>query len=108
MNTSLSKRQINRQRWREHIDSWKQSGLTQKAYCEQHHLGLAAFQRWHRIFMTEEKPKISSTVTFVPVNVTKPNASMLSLQINDTLRLEIPAGFDPATLRQVVQALQIS
>jgi hypothetical protein len=108
MNTSLSKREINRQRWLEHIDAWKQSELTQKAYCEQHHLGLAAFQRWHRIFMTVGIPKTSSPVTFVPVNVTEPSASRLSLLINDKLRLEIPAGFDPVTLRQVVQTLQAS
>lgn len=108
MNTNLSKREINRQRWLEHIDAWKQSGQTQKVYCEQHCLGQASFQRWYRICMLEEKSKASTPVTFVPVNVTEPSATSLSLLINDKLRLEISAGFDPTTLRQVVQALQAS
>ena len=108
MDTNLSKRQINRQRWFEHINTWKQSELTQNAYCEQHQLGLASFQRWHRIFITEEKPKASSPISFVPVNVTEPSASRLTLLINDKLRLEVPVNFDPVTLRQVVQALQTS
>jgi hypothetical protein len=24
--------------WQNHITSWQQSGLSQKAYCQQHHL----------------------------------------------------------------------
>ena len=45
MISSLSKREINRQRWLERIRAWEQSGLTQKAFCEQRHLGLASLQR---------------------------------------------------------------
>jgi hypothetical protein len=108
MKSSLSKRAINRQRWLERITDWKQSGLSQKDYCEHHHLGLAAFQRWRRIFMTEEKSDKSPPVTFLPVSVMDPSASSLTLQINDNLRLEISAGFDPTTLKQVIQLLQAS
>ena len=46
MSSSLSKREINRQRWFDHIETWKQSGVTRKAFCEQQRLGLASFQRW--------------------------------------------------------------
>ncbi|MCU7817147.1 MAG: IS66 family insertion sequence element accessory protein TnpB [Candidatus Thiodiazotropha sp. (ex Rostrolucina anterorostrata)] len=103
MNSSISKRAFNRQRWLEHITDWKQSGHSQKVFCEHHHLGLASFQRWRRIFMTEEKTKDSSPVTFLPVSVMDPSASSLTLRVNDNLRLEISAGFDPNTLKQVIQ-----
>ncbi len=108
MNTSLSKRERNRQRWLEHIQAWNQSGLTQKAFCAQHHLGLASFQRWRRVFMTEAQSTKASQMTFIPVNVIEPSVSCLTLLFNDNLRVEIPVGFDSATLRQVVQALQIA
>ena len=39
MNPSLAKREANRQRWFDRIETWKQSGLTQKAFCEQQQLG---------------------------------------------------------------------
>jgi hypothetical protein len=55
MNPRLTKRQANRQRWFDYIETWKQSGLTQKAFCEQHQLGLGSFQRWRGIFMGGEK-----------------------------------------------------
>ena len=105
MNQSLTKREANRQHWFDRIETWKQSGLTQKAFCEQQQLGLGSFQRWRGIFMRGEKPEASSAVSFLPVNVTVDKASSLALLIDDQLRIEIPAGFDPVTLKQVIQAL---
>jgi len=108
MDLSLTKREANHQRWFERIQDWKRSGLTQKVFCEQHQLGRASFQRWRRIFMTEGKQEGSSAVTFLPVNVTTPKAPSLALLVNDTLRIEVPVGFDAATLKQLVQTLQTS
>jgi hypothetical protein len=106
MEIGLTKREVNRRRWLERIESWKHSGLTQKAFCRQHGLELASFRRWRAIAMREGKPEDSSAVTFLPVNVVEPGATNLTVVINDTLRVEIPVGFDLTTLRQVVQALQ--
>lgn len=106
MSLSVTKREINRQRWFKCIQDWKRSGLTQRVFCEQQRLGLASFQRWRGIFMTEGKPAESSAVTFLPVNVTTPKVPSLSLRVNDHLRIEIPVGFDPVTLKQAVQVIQ--
>lgn len=106
MISSLSNRAANRQDWFDRIEAWKQSGLTQKAFCEQQQLGLGSFQRWRGIFLREEAPKASSAASFLPVKVTAAPASSLALVIDDHLRIEIPAGFDPVILKQVVQALQ--
>ena len=108
MSSSLSKRGVNRQRWFDRIEAWKQSSLTQKAFCEQQQLGLGSFQRWRGIFIRVGKPEASSVVSFLPVNVTPAPTSSLALVIDDYLRVEIPAGFDPVILKQVVQALQAS
>jgi hypothetical protein len=32
--------------WRGHSEAWKLSGLTQKAYCEQHNISLKNFGNW--------------------------------------------------------------
>jgi transposase len=85
MASSLSKRAINRQRWFEHIQAWKQSDLTQKAFCENHHLVLASFQRWHQKFMAMDKPAESSSVSFLPVSVMDtrhPHSSNLTVRFN--------------------------
>ena len=106
MKKPLSKRAINRQRWFDHIEAWQQSGLTQTAYCKQQHIGLASFQRWRGIVAKAGQPKAAPT-TFLPVNVvasvSPPN---LILHLGTDLRIEIPAGFDPAMLTRAVHALQ--
>ena len=106
MISSLSKRATNRQRWFDRIEDWKQSGQTQKAFCEQQQLRLGSFQRWRGIFLRGERPEASSAVSLLPVKVRVAPASSLALVIDDHLRIEIPAGFDPVILQQVVQALQ--
>ena len=108
MSASPSKRQANRQRWFDCIETWKQSGLTQQRFCEQQQLGLGSFQRWRGIFMRGEKAETPSSVHFVPVQVTVARESSVAVLIDDHLRIEIAAGFDPVTLQQVVQALQAS
>jgi len=108
MTASLSKREANRQRWFDHIRTWQKSGLTQKAFCEQQHLRLGSFLRWRGISKRERKPRVPSTMAFLPVHITVPTAASLALLLDNELRIEIPVGFDPATLKQVVQTLRES
>ena len=108
MSPSQSKRQVNRERWFDRIESCKQSGLSQKAYCEQHRIGIASFRRWRTIFIHEGKPKARPAI-LLPVNIVPAvSGSSLALWFGEELRLEIPPGFDPVMLKQVVKALHIS
>jgi len=108
MNSGLSKREINCQRWREQINAWQQSGQTQKMFCQQQRLGLASFQRWRRIFETEENSSNPPPVAFLPVSMKETNPANLTVVVNDNLRIEIPAGFDPNALRQIIEVLRAS
>ena len=111
MNPRLSKREINRQRWRERITAWKNSSQSQKAFCEDQHLGLASFQRWRRILKAEESDgSIAPTeaVRFLPVNVQEEKSLNLTVLVQNDLRIEVPAGFNPHLLQQVIQVLRAS
>ncbi len=99
-------RELNRQRWFAHVENWQRSGLTQKVFCEQQQLGLASFQRWRGIVAREKPSASASPPAFLPVHIAAPSASSLTLLLGDELRLEIPAGFDAATLQQVIHILQ--
>jgi hypothetical protein len=111
MKPSLSKREINRQRWRERIDAWKTRNQSQKAFCKDHHLGLASFQRWHRIFKAEETEGVTAhpaPISFLPVRVRETVPSSLTILIRDDLRIQVPPGFNRELLQQVIQVLQES
>jgi len=108
MSSILSKRQVNRQRWFERIENCQQSGLSQKAFCEQHRIGIAAFRRWRAIFAKEGKAKVRP-VSLLPVNIiSTASGPSLALHFGGELRLEIPPGFDAAMLQQVVDVLRTS
>ncbi len=112
MNPSLSKREISRQRWRERINAWGNSTQSQKAFCEDQHVGLASFQRWRRILKAEDSEgsltALPETVRFLPVKVQEEKPANLMILIQDDLRIEVPAGFNPQLLRQVIQVLRAS
>ncbi len=108
MSRSPSKRQVNRQRWFDRIERCQLSGLSQKAYCEQHRIGIASFRRWRAIFVREAKPT-AKPANFLPVNIiASVGGPSLALHFGDELRLEIPPGFDAAMLQQVVEVLRTS
>ena len=50
--------------WLSYINQWNGSGLSQKAFCEQHHLSYSNFKYW-RQKLQADVPKVSSG--FVPI-----------------------------------------
>jgi hypothetical protein len=108
MSSSLSKREVNRQRWSERIQHWRRSGLTQKAFCKQHQIGLSSFQRWLGIFAKEGKPEVTPA-TFLPINIVQSaSAQSMVVCLGEDLRIEVPVDFDPVMLKQVVHTLRAS
>lgn len=111
MNPRLSKREINRQRWRERISAWKNCNQSQRAFCEDQHLGLASFQRWHRLFKAEDSKGVitpTGAVRFLPVKVQEEKPANLTILVQEDLRIEVPVGFNPHLLQQVIQILRAS
>ena len=108
MTSSLSKRALNCQRWRVFGRAGQESDLTQNAFCEQHHLGLASYEMWRRLVETEQASAGPAPVAFVPVCVEKHNAVKLSVAANDDLRIEIPRCANPNALRQIIEVLRAS
>jgi len=109
-------RSVNRQRWREHIEAWRDNGLSQQVYCARHELVLSSFQRWRRVFRGEAAKTIAPDMAgrFVPVRpVSEPQTgSGVVLVINDALRIEVAVGkdqlklFDEAELEALIGDLE--
>ncbi len=114
MDHSVSKREINRQRWLERISTWKGSNQTQREFCRAHHLGYASFRRWCSLLKAEEAGKKvtppSEPARLLPVKLHQPKlaATNLTIVVRGDLRIEVPAEFDPQLLRQVIRVLRAS
>jgi hypothetical protein len=92
--------------WSERIASWKQSGLSQRAYCEQHQLVLGTFCYWRSRLKAQELKVHKASPRFLPVTLTQSKHVALILKIDDRHSIEIKPDFDPELLSKVVRAVQ--
>jgi hypothetical protein len=95
--------------WKQHIESWQETGITQAEYCRRHNLKHHQLVYWKKRFLRTE-----TEVTFVPLKLDdllmdrppQPDRQSLCLQINNRFKIEIRAGFDIQLLRQLIFALR--
>ena len=94
--------------WKQHIDSWQETGLTQAEYCRRHNLKHHQLVYWKKRFSHTE-----TGVSFVSLKLENmlptqelPDRDSFCLVINNHFKVEIRAGFDAQLLRQLIFALQ--
>ena len=94
--------------WRQHIEHWQQTGLTQTEYCRQHNLKHHQLVYWKKRFL-----KTETNVSFVRLKLedlldisSAPDQAPLCLVIDSHFKVEIRAGFDPQLLRQLIFTLR--
>ena len=94
--------------WKQHIESWQETGLSQVEYCRRHNLKHHQLVYWKKRFLRTE-----TDVSFVGLKLEdlldipgQADRASLYLVINNHLKVEIRAGFDALLLRQVIVALR--
>lgn len=93
--------------WRDLIQSWQSSELTQKQFCAQQSIAYSAFHYWFKKFRNEKSPsRINSG--FVPVKITpdkpveKYGSVMAEVLLPDGRRVIIYQGIDVQFLRDLL------
>lgn len=95
--------------WQYHLNAWTLTGLSQAEYCRRNNLKANRFTYWKRKFHRENLPVELVQIQTGPVNsipFSDNNRTPLRLLMGDRFTLEIPDGFSPATLEQVISTLQ--
>lgn len=94
--------------WQRMVRLWRRSRLSVRAFCAEHQLSEPSFYGWRRTFADREHVKqATADPTFVPVQVVPPMSSpLLELALGRDRVVRVPAGFDPATLRQLLAVLE--
>jgi hypothetical protein len=87
---------------------YETSGLSQKEFCQRRELSLKALERYLTRYRKQKaqgaeprKPQ-----TFVAVEVARPCGGELTVLLSSGLRVEVKAGFDAGTLRQLIAVLE--
>jgi hypothetical protein len=98
-------------RWQAVIDEYLQSGLKQAEFCRQRDLSLQTFRKY--LYGSRPVANHAPVVEFLPVtNPTtpigepQPGTDLLVLILADGRRVAVAPGFDPQTLRRLVEAIE--
>ena len=108
--------------WRQLVAEQRESGLSQRAFCEQRDLAVSTFQWWRRRLRSEgpaagwpETTPAAKAPGFVEVRLTEPPPSparqggdWLEVSFPSGVHLRVPPGWDGQTLLEVLWALEAS
>jgi hypothetical protein len=121
------KRHKSRKYWVQKCQAYRQSGLGSNKFCQSHGLAKSSFHRWFKRLEAEG----ALEGEFIPVDVDESPATFVAdnlegriardpqlceegefeapcdfkLTFNGGVVLTVPKGFDPITLRQIVEVL---
>jgi hypothetical protein len=84
--------------WKQHIDAWRHSKLTQRDYAKQHGLAIARFVYWKNKLYPSPRTRQNQ---FVPVRVTT-SQSPIRLIHPGGLVIECNSGTDVAWLQSLL------
>ena len=101
--------QERRRFWKSHIEGWSLSGLNQAKYCRQNNLRSNRFTYWKRKFQRENLPVEFVQIHKEPVksaHLFRLEETSLRLAVGTGFTIEIPNGFSPGTLKQLLFTLK--
>lgn len=96
-----------RRYWQGHIESWRQSGLSQAEYCRRQSLSIKTFGYWKR----KQGKTIPGDLKFFPLFLSNPQHVQEPLKLQLTLQkkrftIEIREDFSPTLLKKIILSLE--
>lgn len=91
--------------WNAHIEAWQASGKTQAEYCRQYELKLKEFAYQKRKFDKSSAKAVFHPVRIIEEKEIEKSSPSLSLKIGTSYCIEVREGFNPVTLKQIVETL---
>lgn len=91
-----------------YLERWKESGLSQRAFCEQQGIVLKTFNNWKRARMPEYSPPRTAGSGFVkmdPVPVETQQSPAITIGIG-RYRVTVDHSFNPTVLSAVLTVLE--
>jgi hypothetical protein len=82
--------------WRRHVEAWRESGLSQAAYCHQQGLNRKTFSVWTRRIQGDSSLGKGTPLELRPIQL-EPSAPVASTPTSVMLRLVIGAQLELST-----------
>jgi len=97
--TTKRTRQEVQEEWRRHVISWKESGLSKRAYCTEHELSYQRFLHWSKEGVAE--PEKVPQLRLVKLTTSSTPGAVATIPSRDRgasypYRVELPKGYSVA------------
>lgn len=90
--------------WQKMIEKHAASGLSAAAFCRKQNLSIHQFHWWRRRFRKKDaQGKASGFLKLLPISISQ--QSGIHIRLNEGVFIEVDPGFDPHTLRRVIEAI---
>jgi len=79
--------------WKQQLDNWRKSGLSQKAYCDQQALKTSSFSYWVKQLQPEDAPSSKLIPITIPSEVISVRLTTSAIQLDvsvDVLEQVLP------------------
>lgn len=100
-------KQQRRTKWQKIIEEYLQSGMTQKAFCEQRDLSLPQLVYYHGQFKADKTPPANAA--FVPVKIPSRDkitvATEIKLSLPNGFQCVFPVNADVVQIKRLVEVL---
>lgn len=102
--------QVNRKNrepyWKDKVNEFNRSGMTQKEFCLKHELSYWSFNSWKR--RIESSSEENSLVEIIPKTISCLSAPEESFEIilSDKIRIKIPDNFSEENLSRIIKVLE--
>lgn len=93
-----------RTHWRTIIENQATSGVSITAYCRDAQIKPFLFYSWRRR-LREQQPCAGGFLELIPGRLIEAATSGIRIRLGEKLHVEVERGFDPFTLRAVVETL---
>ena len=92
--------------WKSHVEAYRNSGLSQKKYCEQEKISYWSMNHWKRKIDPERNRLLEIPLSLVD-SLSKSNKE-IELTLEDRIRISIPERFSEDTLKKILNILGVS
>jgi hypothetical protein len=90
--------------WQGIIDEYRDSGLSGAAFCREHNINPGRFYHWRRRLQDDDLQEAGGFFELVPCAPSNHKATV-HVQLPNGIVIEVGRGFDPVTLRGVIETV---
>jgi hypothetical protein len=103
MQHTQSSRKSRRTFWKTHLSRFKQSGLTQKTYCERAHINSTTFSWWKKRLSTD--PEVSGGFARIP-SAAGFQSAPFEMIVGGIFKVYVPQTHDSAALESLLKSVR--